>query len=278
MKPAVTVYLPTRNRAALMTEAARSVLAQTFTDFELLIVDDASEDDTPSVCERLLSADPRIRVIRNDQQLGPCVTRNLAIEAARGEFVTGIDDDDLFLPMRLRTLLEAYAHPLSLVCSSFVVERGGKRRTLHGRQRDIDLDDLLHYNWVGNQALTRRERLLEVGGFDPALPASEDYDLWTRLVERFGPARRITPASYVKREIPGTGQLTHSPSFATGAIGYTSKHKSKMSVAQLRSQRLLHIMSARKPLQPRDLAVAGSWQTMPVLLRYIGATLIRTFK
>lgn len=272
--PLVSIYLPTRNRSALLIEAAQSVLAQTFSNFELIIVDDASDDDTPKITKQLASSDPRIRVIRNSMIAGPCDTRNIAIEAARGEFLTGVDDDDLMLPDRLESLLGAHSPRFSLICSSFFVERGGARHLLHRRAAEISLTDILHYNHVGNQALTRRADVVAIGAFDKALPASEDYDLWTRLIDRLGPARRVAIPCYVKREIPNSGQLTLDPRFVEGAIRYTEKHRDKMTSAHLRSQRLIHVISGRARIDLHRIIDVISWQTLPLMIRYIGSQLV----
>ena len=101
-QPEVSVYLPTRNRAHLLREAVESVLAQTFSGFELLIVDDGSDD--ARALESLSCMDPRIRMFRHEQPRGAPAARNYAIREARGRFLTGIDDDDLLLPTRLESL------------------------------------------------------------------------------------------------------------------------------------------------------------------------------
>lgn len=271
--PMVSVYLPTRNRSTLVFEAARSVLDQTYRDLELVIADDASDDDTPSVLDNLAKSDSRVKVIRSSIRVGPSAIRNLAVDASKGELITGIDDDDLMLPLRVETLVRASNIHKSLICTGFFVERNERRRIMNARPRAITLSDLFHYNVVGNQSIFRRSHFIEVAGFDESLPASEDYDLWTRIVDRFGPGSRITPATYIKREIVGSGQLTGSSVFSEGAFRYTEKHRHRMSRSQLRSQRLIQMISQNKKIGFTEIAATLSAPTSPILARYLASRL-----
>jgi len=270
--PHVSVYLPTRNRPDLLRQAVESVQYQSFRDFEILIVDDGSDDgDTPQTISALAADDPRIRSFRLDTPSGAPAARNLAIRNARGRFLTGIDDDDLMLPRRLESMLEAGPERYSLVCSSFFVEKNGFRRRYNARAREITLPDMLHQNVIDNQAMMLTERVLAVDCFDESLVASQDYDLWTRLIDRFGPARRISDPSYVRREgISGTA-ITGSPNAAEGARQYTQKHLSKMNAAHRRSQRLLQKVTSREPLRFAEFAACVSLPTLPLLLSYLAS-------
>jgi glycosyltransferase involved in cell wall biosynthesis len=268
-QPEVSVYLPTRNRTHLLREAIESVLAQTFSGFELLIVDDGSDD--ASALESLSCMDPRIRMFRHEQPRGAPAARNYAIREARGRFLTGLDDDDLMLPRRLESLLAAKPENYSLVCSSFYLEKNGQRRRYNARACAITLDNILHQNLIDNQAMMLTERAREIGGFDETFKASQDYDFWTRLIERFGPAHRIAEPSYVRRENISADAITWSPRFAEGAQQYTEKHRSKMNGAQLRSQRLLHKITAGQPLRWYEIPSHWSLESAPLLLRYLAS-------
>src|SRR5215472_9662532 len=96
--PLLSVVLPTRNRPRLLARAAASVLAQDVGSLELVVVDDASTDDTPDVLDRLTGLDERVRVVRTASPLGPCEARNRGLEEAEGELVSFCDDDDVWLP------------------------------------------------------------------------------------------------------------------------------------------------------------------------------------
>lgn len=275
--PLVSVYLPTRNRPHLLREAAESVLKQTLQDFELLIVDDGSDDSaardggTAEVIRGLVLSDSRVRSFRNESPRGAPAARNRAIAEARGRYLTGIDDDDLMLPQRLESLVAAQPEHYSLVCSSFLLEKNGRRRRFNSRARVITLPDILHYNLIDNQAMLLTERAREIGGFDESLRASQDYDFWTRLIEHFGPARRIAEPSYVRRESITEDAITWSPRFAEGARQYTAKHRSKMNGEHLRSQHLLHKITAREPLGWREAPSHFALGSAGLLLRYLAS-------
>lgn len=266
--PLVSVYLPTRNRAALLREAAESVLSQTWRDFELLIVEDASEDDTAQVVAGLARRDSRVRAFRLPEARGAPAARNRALAEARGRFITGLDDDDLMLPGRLASLLAAHDERFAFTCSGFLHERDGWRRPVFARARLIPLAALLHYNLVGNQALVLTERLRAIGGFDEALVASQDYDLWTRLVARYGPAQRIAEPSYVFRERAAATSISGSPRAGEGAAAYARKHAPLMNAAQRRSQRLIQAIAAGRRLGVAELPRCFALPTAGVLARY----------
>lgn len=267
--PRVTVYLPTHERAAQLETAVRSVLAQDYADFELIVVDDASSDATPRVLERLAAADARLRVLRTAQSVGPARARNLAIREACGEFVTGLDDDDLMTPERLRTLLAAYREEYAFVCSAYRLAGPGGERRVGARRALIRLADLLHRNVVGNQVLTRTERLRELGGFDEGFVASEDYDLWTRLVLRYGPALRIAATTLIVQEHEAGPRITTSHRAVEGARQYYERYLPRMTAAQRRSQRLLRIATEGRRLSFREAPGCWAWPTQGALLRYL---------
>lgn len=277
LEPTVSVYLPTRNRRILLEEAVQSVIEQSFRNFELLIVDDGSNDDTTEFLRDAATHDRRIRTFRFEQPRGAPAARNLAITKARGRFITGIDDDDLMLRERLEQLLNADPSKWSLVCSGLLLEKSGVRRPLNARRRIIKINDIYHYNLVGNQAMMLTERAREVGGFDEAFVASQDYDFWTRLIERYGPAMRLAKPTYVMRTTVTEQRITHSPRFAEGSCQYTAKHGAKMNSAQRRSQNLVQKITSRRKLTWSDLATSFTPGSAGLFLKYwaSGQPLIR---
>ncbi len=106
LMPLVSVIIATHNRAALLPVAVRSILSQTLRDFELIIIDDASSDDTPRVIGELMKTDERIHFIRSDENIGPDAARNLGILQAQGEYIAIMDDDDFSRPDRLQKEVE----------------------------------------------------------------------------------------------------------------------------------------------------------------------------
>lgn len=203
--PLVSVYLPTRNRPALVERAIRSVLAQTYPNIQLVVVDDESGRETIATLERISrenTSSKSILALRLDRAQGACGARNHALDACEGRFVTGLDDDDYFLPDRVSRLVAAFdPAACSFAFDGYVretVSRSGRvRQTRIALKRPASLRALLRRNIVGNQVFTLTERLRAVGRFDARLPAWQDYDLWIRLVKAFGDGKPAGGCSYV---------------------------------------------------------------------------------
>ena len=191
--PTVSVILPTFNRAGTLRRAIDSVLDQSYTDRELIVVDDGSTDGTDLViAEHYATAG--LRYIRLPHR-GPSATRNAGIAAARGRFIAFQDDDDQWLPGRLeRTVaaLEAAGPSVGLCYSDMIYVRH------NGQEDDYASPDVVRgglfddgrntyqVEGIGIQsALIRRECLEDVGGFDESLPRFVDMELFIRLSQRY---------------------------------------------------------------------------------------------
>lgn len=202
--PMVTVYMPTHNRLDLLQRAVASVLAQRLAALELIIVDDCSSDGTPAYLAALARQDARVRVLCNERNMGACASRNRAIATARGEFITGLDDDDFFLPHRLDSFLACWRRlePVEPSCRGlysnvyFMRTPDGEGRATQVMARSTRAD-LQRRNHVGNHVFTRTAWLREIGGFDPDFPAWQDYDTWYRLVGDAGCLIADPEMSYV---------------------------------------------------------------------------------
>jgi glycosyltransferase involved in cell wall biosynthesis len=266
--PLISVYLPTRNRARLVADAVRSVLSQDYPNLELIVVDDGSSDETPGILCGLAAADGRMRVLATSGGQGPAVARNRAITAARGVFVTGLDDDDRMLPGRVRALLDAYQSEYAFVCSRWYLEQRGARRIAGARPGPITLDRLLHANVVGNQVLVPVEYVRSVGMFDSSLPASEDHDLWTRLVLRYGPGLAIRSPTLVVRGDDSRHRLSASVAASRGARLYLERYAPYMTRSHRRSQRLLLAITDRRRLRLSDAIRCVTATNFGAVLRY----------
>ncbi|HEX9428131.1 MAG TPA: glycosyltransferase [Candidatus Polarisedimenticolia bacterium] len=190
--PRVSIILPTFNRAAVLPESVASVLQQGHRDFELLIVDDGSTDDTSAMIAARFGADPRIRLLRT-ANAGPAAARNLGLRAARGELIAFQDSDDLWLPEKLALQVrQADEHPEADLFFCDAYDRGGPgagRTRFQGKgyRGDVSLRGIVAFQFplCTPAVLVRRAALEMVGLFDPALDGAEDWDLWMRLLERF---------------------------------------------------------------------------------------------
>ncbi len=183
-RPGLSVIIPTYNRAPLVPEAVASVLAQTWQDFEVLVVDDASGDGTAAA---LAAFGSRIRVLRSPSRLGVAAARNLGISAAQGQWLAFLDSDDLWRPEKLaRQMAYLEAHPEVVLCQT---EETWERRGLkvnqprsHGKIGGWIFFPSLERCLVSPSAVILHRTLFQKhGGFDENLPAAEDYDLWLRL-------------------------------------------------------------------------------------------------
>ncbi len=191
IKPAVSVVLPTYNRAHTLDRAVGSVLGQTFGDLELIIVDDGSTDDTGAVVSGF--NDPRIRYVRHDVNRGANVARNTGIKLSRGEYLAFQDSDDEWLPEKLArqvNLLTAADKTVGVVYTGCLRRKAGDAVYIPGARvavREGDLHrQLLTGNFIAMPAvLIRRCCLVECGLFDEGMPRLQDWDLWIRVARRY---------------------------------------------------------------------------------------------
>ena len=187
MKPLVSIYITTYNRRPLLQRAIDSVLAQTHEEIELIVVDDYSTDDTREYLLEVAANQPQVKVDLKESNTGACVSRNRAIRVARGQFVTGLDDDDFILPNHVTQLLskhEAVSSRSTLPVAIFpeiAARRGSRLRSLKQPGGAVGLRQLKQRNVVGNQVFAEKECFEIAGSFNEKLPAWQDYDLWIRM-------------------------------------------------------------------------------------------------
>jgi glycosyltransferase involved in cell wall biosynthesis len=238
MTPKVTVLLAVRDGEPYVQAAVASILEQTFTDFEFLVVDDASSDRTAEIVESF--ADPRIRLLRNHRNVGQVPSLNRGLREARGEYVARIDADDISLPRRLErqtALLDAQPSVGLVGAWMNVVDERGRSVT----RLDARIDDkvrfvfetlTMHVLIAHPAAAYRRKPVLELGGYDERTGPAEDKDLWRRLLLAGWDARIVaeplvvyrlhdaqlsqTQAAY-QREVDGRSQEWFLEELARGA-------------------------------------------------------------
>nr|WP_315401263.1 glycosyltransferase [uncultured Duganella sp.] len=200
MNELVTIFIPTKNRLPLLRRAVASVLGQTARNIELIVVSDGADDGTCEWVESL-RADIPVRLIHNAQSRGACTARNQALEVARGAFVTGLDDDDFFMPHRIERflahwrVLEDAGTAFSCLFDTCIIDEGARLYVVNPLAT-VDTAQILYANHIGNQVFTRRERMLEIGMYDPTMVAWQDWETWVRLVKRYGPAHNIYAKTY----------------------------------------------------------------------------------
>jgi glycosyltransferase involved in cell wall biosynthesis len=195
--------MPTRNRVRSLRNAVESVLSQTYHHIELIVVDDASTDGTGSYLAQQAVRDPRLVSLCNPVACGAPASRNRAIQQARGEFVTGLDDDDAFLPERISGFVDYWqvlesceVHPACLYAQDIWLENGVRRAPTRKKGR-VSADALLRYNYIGNQVFALKTHFIEAGLFDECLPAWQDLDLFIRMLRQFGDAHLWDVPTYL---------------------------------------------------------------------------------
>ena len=185
---AISVVIPTYNRASKVIRAVASVLYQTFTDYEIIVVDDGSRDGTS---DRLAPLARHIRYLHHHSNLGVSAARNTGIKASRSPFIAFLDSDDYWLPEKLSIQMDFFRHcPEAVACQTEEVWiRKGIRvnpRRRHLKPSGDIFESSLKLCLVSpSSVMLRRSLFSEVGLFDEDLPACEDYDLWLRISCRY---------------------------------------------------------------------------------------------
>jgi len=187
--------MPAFNASATIRSAIRSALAQTRTDFELVIADDESADDTVEIA-RGYESDPRVRVVLC-RHAGLAATRNAALEVARGRYFSLLDSDDLLMPNYLEVMgatLEQHPDAGFAYTDAWTFDHASRRfgsATAMSSQRPPDpppsdpkvfFTEMLRRNFVYVGTTIRRSAVEAVGPFNPVLQSSEDYELWLRML------------------------------------------------------------------------------------------------
>lgn len=188
--PKVSIILPTYNRSWIIARAVKSVLDQTFEDFELVIIDDGSTDDTDEVLKKF--SDSRIKLIKTEVNGGVCRARNLGLKNAKGELVAYLDSDNLWYKNYLEVMVDAFKKNIVLVYSgqNLILIGGAKdspkvlgRKT---RNEKYNLTKLTYGNYIDISCVLHKKAVLaEVGYFDENLKVLEDWDLFARIAIKY---------------------------------------------------------------------------------------------
>lgn len=229
----ISVVIPTHNRADLLPRAIKSVQAQTYTDLEILIISDGSEDNTQEVVEELAKDDARIKFIEYFPARGGNVARNTGIENASGEYVAFLDDDDEFMPEKLeKQIAVMQSDPqiglvytgVHIIYANEGVEYASVPKATGDLSSEILLDNIIG---TTSTVMVRKELLLQAGGFDVQLRALQDFDLWIRICQLckvgFVPEEMINYYNYT-----GTKQVSALTNKYIESFAYINKKYNDM--------------------------------------------------
>jgi glycosyltransferase involved in cell wall biosynthesis len=291
-KPAVSIIIPTYNRAELLRQALDSVAAQTFRDYEVIVVDDGS---MPPIAEAVAGHPCQPRIIRQARQ-GPAAARNRGIAESRGDLVAFLDSDDLWMPLKLERFVSAlrenpaisiFYGPMQPINSESLKVDGRTKPRHAGRITDA----LFKSCFVDVPTVVcRKELLTRVGGFDASLPVCEDYDLWLRLSlsEPFGLideplARRRLHDDRLSKSAMARNLATR----ARMLLRFYEQNKNALD-QRIASRRLgrVFFVAARAALKERDYPLAIELsrtsltfrrRSLRTLVLYVAATLYTFF-
>jgi len=219
--PAISVVMPTYNGERFLRPAIDSILNQTFPNFELIVIDDGSTDNTPRILTEF--NDDRLIILTNDRNQGIAAATNRGLSAARGEYIALQDHDDISLPHRFQTQLDFLnTHPeIALVGSAatLIDENGIAYENYVEPEDDIDLkwETLFRCPISHTSVMLRRRVMSETGGYspDPTLKVASDYDLLSRIVMRHRVANLSQPLVQWRRH-PAASMIADQPRLIRG--------------------------------------------------------------
>lgn len=209
--PVVSVLMPVYNAERYVAEAVESILTQTFTDFEFLIIDDGSTDGSLEILRRYEQSDDRIRLISRPNT-GYLVALNEMLAVARGEFIARMDADDISLPERLErqiAYLQSYPMCVAIGTCVLVVDPDGDPLCEWNKEQDHNVIDALHLDGRRGSVIChpsvmiRKQAIIDVGNYRDRFYMVEDFDLFLRLAE-IGELANLPTALFKYRMHPGS--------------------------------------------------------------------------
>lgn len=221
--PLVSVIMPVRNGADFLAPAVQSILDQTFSDFEFIIIDDGSTDGTPVLLSALAKSDTRIRLMQSSGD-GIVIALNEGLRSARGDLIARMDADDISLPDRFALQVEALQAMPGLVAlgsQAITIDSHGCETGSMGMPTDeaSASDELMHRNiFIHPSMMFRRIAAIEAGLYRAACIYAEDYDLWLRLAERGGMANMPQPLLRFRRHSHQTSKTRRRTQRAASAF------------------------------------------------------------
>jgi len=185
----VTVVIPTKNRRELLEKALKSVYQQSYSNFEILVINDHSIDDTEQFLNAEIAKGNRLRMLIPEESKGAAHARNLGISQATGQFIAFLDDDDEWLPTKIEQQLVKFDNPevgLVYTGAEIVVTDLGFSYYSKPKLRGDVFEDLLIENYIGTtNTVVLRAEIAKSFLFDTNLQAREEYDLWLRVAKEW---------------------------------------------------------------------------------------------
>ena len=209
----ITTY---KREPHILKRALESVINQTYKEIEIIVVDDSPSDYLRrDEIEKMVNCYENVKYIKHETPQGACVARNTGMNQSHGEYIAFLDDDDEWYPQKIEQQLNAFVNDkIALVyCGNDVIDddtgvfKHDKRKFVSG----MIFDSLIEDNFIGSTSypLLRKDRLVEIGGFDALMQSSQDYDVWLRIEKKF----EVTyiEESLVLYHIHSGDQITKNP-------------------------------------------------------------------
>ena len=263
----VTVIITTHNRALLLPRAIDSVLAQTYKNIEIIIVNDCSIDNTEEVVQHYMNKHENIKHIKHQKALGGNAARNSGVRAASGEFIAGLDDDDEFTPDRIEVLIENYSDEYSLITTrSIIIRKTHKEKTKY--IPEVSLNTILYFNAIGNQVLVKRDNIIGAGLFDENLIRYQDYDMWLRIIEKYGKAKtvnKVTQIMHYEHDVASNNTIKNN---FVGAFSFYKKHRHLMTKSQKKMHLFIIFKLRNKRLTLKKMRLFLTFNSYKSILKY----------
>lgn len=263
--PVFSVIIPSYNRLPYLRRTLESVWRQSFTDYEVIVVDDGSTDATAAYLSRI--SDRAIGIIQGNR--GPGAARNKGAENARGDYLAFLDSDDLWFPWTLETvakLIKEHGYP-ALVSASMVpfedereLESVKKTTTVADVYTDYLQSSARHYFIGAGMTFVRRDKFLEIGGFSTRLINLEDHDLILRLGTAAGFVRVLEPPTLGYRSNTSNWTNQFKRSFEGCRYVIESEQRGRYPGGKLRRAERRKIITGHVRPWALTLARAGAWR------------------
>lgn len=279
--PTVSVIIPTYNRAHLVGRAIRSVLNQTYQDFEIIVVDDGSTDKTEEVVKSF--NDPRIRYIRHEQNRGGSAARNTGIRTARGGVIAFLDSDDEWLPEKLAKQVQKMTgsgDQVGLVYTGEKVIDAETGRCLVEKVPSLEGNvhsQLLEGDFIGtcSSVMVKKTAIEAVGGFDEQLVSRQDWDCWIRIAYSYNIS--CIPECLVVR-YTGLPQISDKlQRIAEGTARILEKHRASLDKTPRTFGKQLAVLTMLQLAYTRKLGWSTAGKALklyPCQPKLVGALLI----
>lgn len=252
--PRISVLMSVRNAESFVDESVNSIANQSYPDFEFLVADDASTDKTLNRLENLAKSDHRLRIFRNEKQLGVAASLNRLIDEARGEYIARMDGDDIAVSDRFEVQLPVLESGQADLCGGWVSAFGDQKESVVKFPVD-DADiraHLLFWNPINHPTVMMRRMLLGNDRYSEHAEYPRDYGLWQRLALK-GRMHNVPRVLLRYRRHLGQTASTHSREQIEGAANLAIRYLDMLGIAASEREKFLH-----GRIRHRD--VPASWQ------------------